>query len=76
MYVTVPELAEYLGVSATYLYAQIADGKVQAIHDGRQYLLNKVQFEWHKEELERLRLQIEAEQQLPIPEDWDAKDED
>ncbi|KMK74797.1 excisionase family DNA-binding protein [Alkalihalobacillus pseudalcaliphilus] len=75
MYITLQELADYLGVSEKYLFEKIQNGQVQAVFDGKQYLLNKKQFIWHKEQLDLKRKQVLAELE-EIPEDWDAKDED
>ncbi|WP_413379669.1 excisionase family DNA-binding protein [Alkalihalobacillus sp. 1P02AB] len=76
MYITISELADYLGVSEQYLFKRIQSGKITAIFDGSHYLLNKEQFKWHKEQLDLKRKQIIAGQEEELPEDWDAKDED
>ncbi|WP_100373500.1 excisionase family DNA-binding protein [Bacillus sp. FJAT-45037] len=76
MYVDIAELAEYLGVSPRYIEEQIRCGNLKAVYDGECYFLNKEQFHWHREQLELKRKQISAELLEPIPEDWDAKDED
>jgi excisionase family DNA binding protein len=76
MYVNVSELAKYLGVTDEYILEQIRLGHVKAVFDGTTYLLNKKQFTWHKEQLELKRKQHAEEQEEPLPEDWDAKDED
>ncbi|WP_017726930.1 excisionase family DNA-binding protein [Halalkalibacterium ligniniphilum] len=76
MYVTVKELSEYLGLSVDYLQEQIRLGHIKAIHDGEKFLVNKKQFEWHKEKLEERRKEVVALLEEPMPEDWDAKDED
>ncbi|WP_100404849.1 excisionase family DNA-binding protein [Bacillus solitudinis] len=76
MYVKVAELAAYLNLSEGYVYDQIKLGHIKAVFDGKEYLINKEQFIWHKEQLDLKRIQLAQEQQEPLPEDWDAKDED
>lgn len=76
MYVTILELADYLGLPSEYIEQQIQLGHVKAIFDGEQFLVNKEQFAWHKEQIDKKRRQLAAEEEEPIPEDWDAKDED
>ncbi|KYG32410.1 excisionase family DNA-binding protein [Alkalihalobacillus trypoxylicola] len=76
MYITIGELADYLGVSERYLFERVHNGKIQAVYDGQQYLFNKTQFSWHKEQLDLKRKQLKLELEEELPEDWDAKDED
>ncbi|MFC0557672.1 hypothetical protein [Halalkalibacter alkalisediminis] len=76
MYVTVKELAKYLDLSEDYILQQIRLGHVKTIFDGENHLLNQEQFLWHKEQLDIKRKQLTLEAEEPIPEDWDAKDED
>lgn len=54
----------------------IQEGKVRAIFDGENYLLNKEQFNTHLEQMEKYKKQIEEYLNEPIPEDMDVKDED
>ncbi|WP_059103995.1 excisionase family DNA-binding protein [Shouchella shacheensis] len=76
MYISVNELAEYLGLQPAYIQKQIHLGHVHAVWDGEKLLLNKEQFQRHKEQLDAKRKQTLIEQDEPIPEDWDAQDED
>ncbi|TWI53303.1 excisionase family DNA-binding protein [Halalkalibacter nanhaiisediminis] len=76
MYVTILELADYLGLPSEYIEQQIQLGHVKAVFDGGQFLVNIEQFAWHKEQIDKKRRQLAAEEEDPIPEDWDAKDED
>ncbi|WP_088103508.1 excisionase family DNA-binding protein [Halalkalibacter urbisdiaboli] len=76
MYVSIQELATYLGVTEDYIVEQIQLGHIKAVFDGKQFLLNKEQFSWHKEQLDIKRKQLLMELEEPLPEDWDAKDED
>ncbi|ADF37212.1 helix-turn-helix domain-containing protein [Priestia megaterium] len=76
MYLTIKEAAEYLSFSEEYVQKLIQEGKVRAIFDGENYLLNKEQFNTHLEQLEKYKKQIEEYLNEPIPEDMDVKDED
>ncbi|WP_026675384.1 excisionase family DNA-binding protein [Alkalihalobacterium bogoriense] len=76
MYITLEELAEYLNVSVSYIKEQVTIGNIKAVYDGRTYLVNKEQFNWHKEQIEKKVAQWVEEQQEDIPEDIDVKDED
>ncbi|MDT8862728.1 excisionase family DNA-binding protein [Alkalihalobacillus sp. MEB130] len=76
MYISISELAAYLELSEEYIVQQIRLGHVKAIFDGKEYLLNREQFIWHKEQLDLKRKQLAQEAEEPLPEDWDAKDED
>ncbi|GAE35462.1 excisionase family DNA-binding protein [Halalkalibacter akibai] len=76
MYVTVKELADFLELTEDYILTQIRLGHVKAVSDGETFLVNKEQFMWHKEQLDLKRKQLALEAEEPIPEDWDAKDED
>ncbi len=76
MYVTVPELAEYLSMNEAKVKSLVLQGKIRAIHDGEQYLVNKEQFSTHFEQVEKYRLLIQEYLNEPIPEDLDVKDED
>lgn len=76
MYLTVQETAEYLSMDERKVSAFILQGRIRAIHDGEQYLINKEQFTTHFEQVEKYRLMIEEYLSEPIPEDIDVKDED
>ncbi|WP_096199051.1 excisionase family DNA-binding protein [Bacillus sp. FJAT-45350] len=76
MYITVQELAEYLGVTPDYILEQVNLGNIKAVYDGEKYLFNKEQFSWHKEEIEKKLIQLRKEEEEPLPEDIDVKDED
>ncbi|MGJ9458316.1 excisionase family DNA-binding protein [Oceanobacillus sp. CF4.6] len=76
MYLSVQETAEYLSMDETKLSALVLQGRIRAIHDGEQYLINKAQFTSHFEQVEKYRLMIEDYLNEPIPEDIDVKDED
>ncbi|MBC5636193.1 excisionase family DNA-binding protein [Ornithinibacillus sp. BX22] len=76
MYVTIPELAEYLSMHEAKVKSLVLQGKIRAIHDGEQFLVNKTQFTTHLEQVEKYRLMIQEYLNTPIPEDIDVKDED
>ncbi|WP_337020514.1 excisionase family DNA-binding protein, partial [Oceanobacillus massiliensis] len=72
----VQDTAEYLSMDETKVSALVLQGRIRAIHDGEQYLINKEQFTTHFEQVEKYRLMIEEYLSEPIPEDIDVKDED
>lgn len=76
MYVTIPVLAEYLSMNEARVESLILQGKIRAIFDGEQYLVNKSQFTTHFEQVEKYKLMIQEYLNEPIPEDIDVKDED
>jgi excisionase family DNA binding protein len=76
MYVTISELASYLELPEAYLLHQIKSGHIKAIFDGENHLVNRENFLWHKDQLDLKRKQLAQEAEEPLPEDWDAKDED
>lgn len=76
LYVTIPELAEYLSMHEAKVKSLVLQGKIRAIHDGEQFLVNKTQFTTHLEQVEKYRLMIQEYLNTPIPEDIDVKDED
>ncbi|MFC4024769.1 excisionase family DNA-binding protein [Oceanobacillus longus] len=76
MYLSVQDTAEYLSMDETKVSALVLQGRIRAIHDGEQYLINKAQFTTHFEQVEKYRLMIDEYLNEPIPEDIDVKDED
>ncbi|TSB46107.1 excisionase family DNA-binding protein [Alkalicoccobacillus porphyridii] len=76
MYITLSELAEYLDLPMEYILKQHAAGAIKAIYTGEDFVVSKSDFDWYKEQLDLKRKQIYEELNEPIPEDWDAKDED
>lgn len=76
MYISLSELAEYLDLPLAYIKGQVAAGNIKALHNGEEYVVSKKQFEWYKEQIDLKRKAMEQEMNEPIPEDWDAKDED
>ncbi|KSU81001.1 excisionase family DNA-binding protein [Fictibacillus enclensis] len=76
MYLTLKETAEFLDLPETYIENLIQQKKIRAFHDGNEYLINKEQFNTHLEQMEKYKKLVEEYMNEPIPEDWDAKDED
>lgn len=75
MYVTLKELADYLDLPYVYIEQQVNKGNIKAMNDGNQLLVNQEHFAWHKEQIEKKKKQLLTDEE-PLPEDWDAKDED
>ncbi|EST54109.1 hypothetical protein T458_11965 [Brevibacillus panacihumi W25] len=75
-YLTIGETAVYLELPESYIMEKIREGKIRAVHDGREYLINKDQFQHHLEEIRKLREWEEIQRYEPIPESYDYKDED
>ncbi len=76
MYVTIKEIAEHISMSEKAVESLIVEGKIRAVHDGKQFLINKDQFTTHLEQVAKYKKLIDEILQEPIPEDIDVKDED
>ncbi|WP_339229206.1 excisionase family DNA-binding protein [Oceanobacillus sp. FSL K6-2867] len=76
MYITIEETAEYISMNAASVTALVMQGRIRAIHDGEQYLINKEQFTTYFEQVEKYKKMIQDYLNEPIPEDIDVKDED
>ena len=76
IYLNLNEAAEYLSISEEKLKRLIVQGRIRAIHDGNEYLLNKEQFNTHLRQMEKYKELAEEYYNEPIPEDRDIKDED
>ena len=76
MYLTIQETAEYLSIDASKIHSFIVQGRIRAVHDGEQYLINKEQFSTHLEQVDTYKEMIRNYLDEPIPEDIDIKDED
>lgn len=76
MYLTIEETAMYLEVDSDIIFSYVVEGRIRALHDGKQYLINKDQFTTHLKEVEKYRQQMIAYLNEPIPEDIDVNDED
>ncbi len=76
MYLTVKETAEYLNLPVSFIAEKIAEGRIRAVHNGEEYMINKEQFSFFLDQLEKLKEQWEKTQWEPIAESYDYKDED
>ncbi|MGO1060664.1 helix-turn-helix domain-containing protein [Planococcus sp. FY231025] len=76
MYMTVPETAAFLSMPEEQVTRYVLEGRIRAVHDGDQYLVNTSQFETHFQQLELAKQALEEWQMTPIPDDVDIKDED
>lgn len=76
MYKTVAETASDLGMPEHQILQYIYYGRIKAVHDGEQFLVNSGQFDTYHEQIERIKEEIEIWRNTPIPEDIDVKDED
>ncbi|WP_082235158.1 excisionase family DNA-binding protein [Halobacillus massiliensis] len=76
MYLTINETAEYLDVPVTYVERLIQTGKIRAVHDGEQELINKQQFDTYFQQIEKYREMINDYLSEPLPKDRDIRDED
>jgi excisionase family DNA binding protein len=76
LYLTLKEVADFLDLPEEYLVQCIQEKKIRAIYDGEQYLLNQNHFKDYHEQMKQLMEQFELDQNEPIPDDFDVKDED
>ncbi|MGD8191943.1 excisionase family DNA-binding protein [Brevibacillus ginsengisoli] len=76
MYLTVKETAEYLQLPEAFILEKIKEGRIRAIHNGEEYMINRQQFDHHMEQVRKLREFEELDKFEPIPESYDYKDED
>ncbi|MFM1653459.1 excisionase family DNA-binding protein [Brevibacillus sp. B_LB10_24] len=76
MYLTVKETAAYLDLPESFILEKISEGRIRAVHNGEEYMINKEQFHFHLEQIKKLK-EFEREEKFePIPESYDYKDED
>ncbi|WP_203332052.1 helix-turn-helix domain-containing protein [Planococcus beigongshangi] len=76
MYMTVPETAAFLSMPQEQVTRYILEGRIKAVHDGEQYMVNTSQFDTHFQQLELVKQELEEWKATPIPDDVDIKDED
>lgn len=76
MYLTISEAAEQLSMPIEQVQKYVLEGRIRAVHDGEQFLINQDQFGLYFEQLETLKKQIEEYRNEPLPPDRDIKDED
>jgi excisionase family DNA binding protein len=76
VYKTVSETAKDISMTEEMVLRYIYEGRIKAVHDGEQFLINSAQFETYHEQLKQIKEEIEFWRNTPIPEDIDVKDED
>lgn len=76
MYITIEETAEYLGMPIEQVTKYVLEGRIRAAHDGKQFMINKSQFELYFKQLEIAKQQMAEWLNEPLPPDRDIKDED
>ena len=76
MYITINKTAEYLGMPVEQVTRYVLEGRIRAVHDGEQFLINKNQFELYFKQLEIAKQQMADWLSEPLPPDRDIKDED
>lgn len=76
MYITITETAEYLGMHGDQVTKYVLEGRIRAVHDGEQFMINRNQFELYFKQLEIAKQQIADWLNEPLPPDRDIKDED
>ncbi|AMX00769.1 excisionase [Rummeliibacillus stabekisii] len=76
MYKSVADTAQDLSMPEHQVMRYVLEGRIRAVHDGQQFLVNSDQFVRYFEQLERIKEEIEIWKNTPIPEDIDIKDED
>lgn len=75
-YLSIAETAVYLELPESFIMEKIREGRIRAVHNGQEYLINKDQFQHHLDEMKKLREWDEIQRHEPIPESYDVKDED
>lgn len=76
MYKTIQETAVEIGMPEHQVLQYVYNGRIRAVFDGEQFLINSAQFDTYHEQLARIKEEIEIWRNTPIPEDMDVKDED
>lgn len=76
MYKTITETAAFLSMPEEQVHRYVLEGRIKAVHDGEQYMVNTSQFDSHFQQLELAKQELEEWKATPIPDDIDIKDED
>lgn len=76
MYMTIQETAVFLSMPEEQVNRYVLEGRIRAVHDGEQYMINTSQFDAHFQQLELAKQELEEWRATPIPDDVDIKDED
>ena len=58
MYITIPKAAEHLGMPVEQVTKYVLEGRIRAVHDGEQFMINQDQFELYFEQLEIAKQQL------------------
>jgi glucose-6-phosphate isomerase len=75
-YLTIQETAAYLELPEAFIREKVLEGRIRAVHNGEEYLINKDQFNHHLEQIKKLKAFLEEWRNEPVPESYDVKDED
>lgn len=76
MYITVKETADYLQLPVSFIMEKIAEGRIRAVHNGEEYMINREQFSHFLDQLAKMKAELDKEKDEGIPESYDYKDED
>ncbi|WP_010302817.1 DNA-binding protein [Kurthia senegalensis] len=76
MYKTIAETAKHIHMPEEQVMRYVLEGRIHAVDDGEQFLINSQQFDTYFEQLTQLKHEIDLWKSTPIPEDIDIKDED
>ncbi len=76
MYMTIQETAEYLGMPVSQVSKYVLEGRIRAVDDGEQFMINKEQFKSYHDQLEIAKQEIEEWRKNFLLPDRDIKDED
>lgn len=76
MYITIQETAEFLGMPISQVTKYVAEGRIRAVYDGEQFMINKEQFNSYHDQLEIAKEEIEEWRKNLLLPDRDIKDED
>jgi len=58
MYITIPKAAEHLGMPVEQVTKYVLEGRIRAIHDGEQFMINQDQFELYFDQLKIAKQQL------------------
>lgn len=75
MYLNISETADYLSIKESKIHSLIVQGHIRAVHDGKQYMINKDQFTSHIDQVEKYKKMIHDYLNENLPEDIDVKEE-
>lgn len=76
MYMTIQEASKYLGMPVNQVVKYIREGRIRAVDDGEQLMINMSQFQNYHEQLERAKQEIDEWRKNFLVPDQDVKDED